>query len=107
MNLLEHFYRINAGYGGLTAALGRLNQSLGSNYRLTDLGQWKRGDRPVPLPVQAYMRAVVIRDIQQSTKHTRFTSALADELISACEPPSPRPMERFGRFLVNEPQYQG
>ena len=88
MNLLDHFYRLHKTQrGGLRAALALLNESLGTQYDVNRLAQWKRGQVPVPLPVQAYMRAIVLSDLQQAHQH-RFTRAVLSEILEACEPPS-------------------
>lgn len=88
MNLLEHFYRIHkTSRGGLLAALEALNQSLGAHYTNNTLARWKRGAIPVPQPVQAYMRVIVLSDIQKSHEG-RFNRTVLSEILEACEPPS-------------------
>lgn len=88
MNLLEHFYRLHKTQrGGLVAALAALNQALGTNHTNNTLARWRRGAIPVPLPVQAYMRAIVLSDLQQTHSH-RFTRAVLAEILEACEPPN-------------------
>jgi hypothetical protein len=44
----------------LSGALMLLNAELGTRYALTRLGQWRRGERPIPRPVVAHMQRVVI-----------------------------------------------
>lgn len=88
MNLLDHFYRIHkTSRGGLLAALEALNQSLGTKYSNNTLARWKRGAIPVPQPVQAYMRGIVLSDIQKNHEG-RFNRALLSEILEACEPPT-------------------
>jgi len=46
--------------GSLTAGLATLNAALGTRHALARLGKWRRGDEPVPGPVQRVMRAAVL-----------------------------------------------
>lgn len=88
MNLLEHFYRIhNARRGGLLAALEALNAELGTKHSNNTLARWRRAAIPVPQAVQTYMRAIVLRDIQQANQG-RFTLSVLREITDACKPPS-------------------
>ena len=89
MNLLDHFYRIHkTSWGGLLAALEALNQSLGTNYSNNTLARWKRGAIPVPQPVQAYMRGIVLTQLHKEHGGERFTLTVLRDLIEACEPPT-------------------
>ena len=88
MNLVAHFCRIcGAKRGGLTAALAALNLEQGSNHKLARLGAWRRGSLPVPAPVQAYMRRIVLADIREHNPG-RFTVAVLGQILEACEPPT-------------------
>lgn len=55
-NLLESWLAVVLIPGMSTAqAIRDLNGELGTRYTPQDFGKWRRGDRPIPQPVQDYM----------------------------------------------------
>lgn len=56
LNLIESWLSVVLIPGMTTAqAIRDLNDELGTRYTPQDFGKWRRGDRPVPQPVQDYM----------------------------------------------------
>lgn len=70
---------IEACGGQPVTALGVLNRELGTSYEKQRLGQWRRGDRPVPMRVQRVMRWTVLEH--------QVGRELAEELAPMLETP--------------------
>lgn len=63
-NLVTTFIAAETSNGEpITLALNALNECLGSNYNLSRLGDWRRGDRSIPQPVQNYMLKMCIHHV--------------------------------------------
>lgn len=112
MNLIEAFAVANPGHGALSRALTRMNQALGSHYDLARLGQWRRGEVPVPSGVQQYMRGVILDWYHHHRRSARITRALIDEIRAMLDPPPPKPepptrRDVYYRWLGDQPNDQG
>jgi len=78
------------GVWSLTDGIALMNDELGTRYDLARWGQWRRGERSVPEPVQRYCRIRVIIQVlkeQLGIHPLSITDEQADAIVAALEPP--------------------
>lgn len=75
------------GYG-VRDALADLNTALDKNYDMNVIGKWRRGDKPMPQPVQDYMLRDVIYDVlHDAGLVTVPDDTLLDSIAAMLTPP--------------------
>lgn len=66
-----------------------LNADLGTRYDTTRLGQWRRGERAIPQPVQDWMlRASIAHAIRQAGGVPPTSDEALDALARSLQPPA-------------------
>lgn len=70
------------------ALVEAVNADLGASYTTNDLGKWRRGDRPIPQPVQDWMlRTCVAHAIRQCGGVPPDSDEQLDRLAAMLCPP--------------------
>jgi len=91
LNLIESWLAVELIPGMSTAqAIRDLNGELGMRYTPQDFGKWRRGERPVPQPVQDYMlRCAIAYALHADGIDTLLLSDDAlDRIAARLTPPS-------------------
>lgn len=92
LNLVQSWLTV-ATCGGrpITHALAELNEELGSGHSLRRLGEWRRGDRPIPQAVQDYMlRCSVLHAMRSEGAIPPDTDDALDRIAERLCPPALR-----------------
>lgn len=90
-NLITEMEKFWCGIWTLTDGIALMNEVLGGRYTLARWGEWRRGDRPVPVPVQRYCRERVITNVLSEhlgISPLRISDEQIDSIVSALEPPA-------------------
>lgn len=83
LNLVETWLSAELIPGMTIAQAGRdINEHLGSNHSPQRINEWRRGDRPIPQPVQDYMLSVSIAHAVRTALNIN-TLACTDEQLDA------------------------
>ena len=70
-------------------ALAEVNAALGKKYDMNVIGKWRRGDKPMPQPVQDYMLRDVIYDVLRAEGLVALTDdSQLDRIAAMITPPN-------------------